>query len=466
METFRIIHTNDIHSKYDEFLRMAEVINSLKNQNCLLLDAGDFNDFSSFVTYGSKGYAGLKLLNILGYDALCIGNNEGFQPIETIEKMCSYDLIDIISCNIVKTNNQKIKNLKPFVIKKIKDKRFLIIGVSPYLDSYNVFYNFYDLKALEPLKIIKEIIKDNQGKYDFIIILSHLGLKADIMLSQSLDNIDIIISGHSHHVLDCIKVNNTYISQSGVRGSHVGYLDFKIVAGKLELIKDENIKIDLSNKENSLIKENYLMLKETALKQISIPVIDVFEDLNYKEDQECNFTNLIADYLYINYSSDFALINSGLTACNLKKKKISIKELLEVCNSPLNVSCFEVLGKDIMAALKESLNKEKCFENRRRAGFRGTFLGKLHVSYNCLLKNNNGNLTLFINGIALDENKYYKIVSTDYFYRGMGYEILKNNVNGIIYKETIEEVIKNALKDSKYYKYINKFRLGGSSENV
>lgn len=459
METFRIIHTNDIHSKYDEFLKMAEVINSLKNQNSLLLDAGDFNDFSSFITYGSKGYAGLKLLNVLGYDALCIGNNEGFQPIATIEKMCSYDLVDILSCNIVTNNNQSLKGLKSFVIKKINNKRFLIIGVSPYLESYNVFYNFYDIKALEPLKNIKEIIKTNQGKYDFVIILSHLGLKLDIMLAQSIDNIDIIISGHSHHVLDCVKVNNTYISQSGVRGSHVGCLDFKIVDEKIELIKAINIKIDKSINDNLLLKEWFLTLKNESFKQISKPTIDVLEDLNYKVDQECNFTNLIADYLYENYSCDFALLNSGLTACNVKKKKISVKELLDVCNSPLNISCFEVLGKDIMLALKESSSKEKCYDNHRKAGFRGTFLGKLHVSYNCYLKNNNGNLTLFVDGIVLDENKYYKIVSTDYFYRGMGYEILKNNINGIIYKQTIEEAIKSALQDSKYYKYINKFRL-------
>ena len=31
-----------------------------------------------------------------------------------------------------------------------------------------------------------------KGNYDFVILLSHLGLKTDIMMTQSINNIDII----------------------------------------------------------------------------------------------------------------------------------------------------------------------------------------------------------------------------------------------------------------------------------
>ena len=56
MEKIQIIHSNDIHSNYESFLRIASKIKQIKENDCIILDAGDFNDFSSYVTKGNKGY--------------------------------------------------------------------------------------------------------------------------------------------------------------------------------------------------------------------------------------------------------------------------------------------------------------------------------------------------------------------------------------------------------------------------
>lgn len=458
MKSVKIIHTNDIHSKYEEFLRMAYVIEKNKDENSLLLDAGDFNDFSSFITFGTKGYAGLKMLNMLGYSALTIGNNEGFQDIDIIETSCSYNLVDILSCNLYTIDNKEISGLKKSIIKTINGIRFLIIGVSPYHFSYNVFYNLHNLKAVEPFEIIRNEIKTHKDQYDLVILLSHLGLKADIMMAQSIENIDLIISGHSHHVLDCVKVNNTYIHQSGVRGSHVGVLNLKIKDNKIIEIIDENILIDDKTPINNKIKQEYLKQQEIAAKNLSKPLFKINQDLTYSIDEECNLTNLLADYLYNSYSCDLSLVNSGLTASNLKKGNISYKDILDVCNSPLEITTMDVKGKYILEAIKESMKKEKCHDSYRRAGFRGEFLGKLHVSYNCKIIENGTTLNVYINNKLINQEEYYKVVTTDYFYRGMGYECLKNNINGKIHKETIEEAIINALKTIDNYKFINNFR--------
>ncbi|WP_416144203.1 metallophosphoesterase [Planococcus koreensis] len=41
----KIIHTNDVHSNYDNFARAATLIKLLKDENTLVLDGGDFADF-------------------------------------------------------------------------------------------------------------------------------------------------------------------------------------------------------------------------------------------------------------------------------------------------------------------------------------------------------------------------------------------------------------------------------------
>lgn len=454
MKQIRIIHTNDIHSSFEELLRMSTIIKENTNENTLLLDGGDFNDFSSLLTKGTNGEAGLKILNILGYSALTIGNNEGFQKIKTIEKMCALNLVDILSCNLFKEDGSKIKGVKPFVIKEINQVRFLIIGVSPYRESYNEYFNCYGLNVVEPFDIIRKIIKENKENYDFVILLSHLGLKTDIMMSQSISNIDIIIGGHSHHAIDSVKVNNTIIHQSGVRGSHVGILDIEINDGQIISFNGKNIENTGKITPDKQTVKLFMEYEEIAKDKLRKIVAQANETLIYNITDECNYTNLIADYLYNKYECDFALLNSGITQHNVKKGKVSKEDIILTCNSPLIISSIFIKGKHIIKAIEESSDKSKCLDSRRMIGFRGKFLGKLHVSYNC--KINNGQI--YVNNSLLEANNYYKIVTVDLLSRGMGYRSLKRHKQYCLLKEIIQEAIINAINDEKSYKYINQRR--------
>lgn len=454
MKQIRIIHTNDIHSSFDELLRIGSVIKQNTNEKTLLLDGGDFNDFSSIITKGTTGEAGLKILNVLEYSALTIGNNEGFQKIKTIEKMCSYNLIDILSCNLYKEDGSKIKGVKPFIIKEIDGIRFLIIGVSPYRETYNEYFNCYGTKVIEPFNNINKIIKDNKGNYDFVILLSHLGLKTDIMMSQSIKEIDIIIGGHSHHAIDSVKVNNTIIHQSGVRGSHVGILDICISENKIVGFAGKNIEIDEKVEKDCELQNIYLQYEQLAKEKLKRNVAKAKETLTYNIYEECNYTNLIADYLYNKYECDFVLLNSGITEHNVKEGNVSKQDIVLTCNSPLIISSIYIKGRHVIKAIEESSEKAKCLDGRRMIGFRGKFLGKLHVSYNCKIKEKQ----LYINNKLIEENDYYKIVTVDLLSRGMGYKTLKRHKQYALLKETIQEAITNAINDEKAYEYINQYR--------
>ncbi|MEG1487971.1 metallophosphoesterase, partial [Lactococcus sp.] len=59
---FKILHTNDIHSNFENFSKISTKIKELKDENTLILDAGDFHDFKDIMLEGTKGIAGGKLL--------------------------------------------------------------------------------------------------------------------------------------------------------------------------------------------------------------------------------------------------------------------------------------------------------------------------------------------------------------------------------------------------------------------
>jgi len=458
MKKVRIIHTNDIHSKFEPFKKMAFVVDSLKTGNDLILDGGDFNDYSDITTLGTKGYAGLDMLNHLGYDALTIGNNEAFQNIELIEETCSWNLTNILSINVVKEDGSPIKGLKSSIIKEVNGERFLIIGVSPYKDSYELYYKKYNLKPLVPYDLIKKEINDKKGQYDFVVLLSHMGIIMDIKTAQYINDIDIIVSAHTHVVTSLYKVNNTYIQQSGVRGSHVGYFDLLIDNHKLVDVYAKNIEITSDTKENIDISNMYETYKKKAIENLTDNFTYIDEDLTYKVDEESNLTNLLCDYLYNHFKGDLALLNSGLTEKDIKKGNVSTIDVINSCNSPLYINIFDIKGKYLRLSLVESLSKEKCNENKRGPGFRGVFLGKLHVSYNCKIEVNDNEVKLYINGKEIEEDKVYKVITTDYFTNGRGYNKLINNNNIVSYKDMISDILKAALKDKESFKHINEFR--------
>jgi 2',3'-cyclic-nucleotide 2'-phosphodiesterase (5'-nucleotidase family) len=79
-KTITILHTNDIHSRFGNMPSLAAMAAEQK-RTCegavLLLDIGDHMDRMAPETEGTYGGANVDVINLTGYDAVTIGNNEG-----------------------------------------------------------------------------------------------------------------------------------------------------------------------------------------------------------------------------------------------------------------------------------------------------------------------------------------------------------------------------------------------------
>lgn len=106
---FTILHTNDIHSRFENFAKISTKINELRDENTIVLDAGDFNDFMRIELQGTMGRAGSELLNIAGYDAIAMGNNEGFAGVEAAEDLAATGAASFLSCNLYKFDDSSNK---------------------------------------------------------------------------------------------------------------------------------------------------------------------------------------------------------------------------------------------------------------------------------------------------------------------------------------------------------------------
>ncbi len=445
----RILHTNDIHSRFENFSKIVSKIKELRNENTIILDGGDFNDFMRLELQGTKGEAGCKLLDLANYDGIVVGNNEGFQGEEILEVMAKTNLVPFLSTNLYKNNTNEIEGLKRSIILERGGLRFLIIGATPPL---NEFFSLHNMYASNPIEEIRREIKNNNGKYDICILLSHLGIKEDRVIAETIEDIHIIIGGHSHTLMKKVElINNTLIHQSGNYGNYLGILDIDIENKAIKDFQGENIDITNIIEDEEIINQLKIE-KDIALQNLSEPLYEVDVDIWHDVIEENPITNLLADGLRDAISCDLSIINSGIVNGGVRKGEVSDKKLLEISPSPLNPTYMEISGKDIKEALRISLQSEICLQDGRGPGFRGRYLGRLHVSGAIIEHDGRDILRVALETGELEDEKIYRVSTSDYLQRGTGYSSLANNKNEKYNQEYTRDTLREYLNKGEFVK--------------
>jgi len=228
-ETFdlTILHLNDHHSNlesqtfdlslnYDdtqegEKVRLqlggmsyiSTLINENKNDHSLFLQSGEINGTLYFSLY--KGEADIKVLNALQPDAYMVGNHEFDEGDKRLAELYDMATFPILSGNIKPTKKSPLygKLNKPYIIKDVKGEKVAIIGVIKIEKTKESSLVSDDVDFINEIEFVKstveEVKKQNINK---ILVLSHLGYDFDQVLAAETKDIDLIIGGDTHNLLD------------------------------------------------------------------------------------------------------------------------------------------------------------------------------------------------------------------------------------------------------------------------
>ena len=124
--TLTLLHTNDMHASFlpheatwmkgspkplvGGFKELEFKIDSIRKskQNVLLFDGGDVmtgNPISDMMYKDAEGGALYEMMNMLNYDAACLGNHEFDISQENVHKLMRVARFPIMSANLVNANN-------------------------------------------------------------------------------------------------------------------------------------------------------------------------------------------------------------------------------------------------------------------------------------------------------------------------------------------------------------------------
>lgn len=249
-----ILHTNDWHSRIEPFERdggqlsgqggaaarvlMIESIRK-ESEHVLLLDAGDIFQGTPYFNYfgGEPEY---KLMTLMGYDAVTLGNHDFDNGIDGIMKQLPHAGFSMLNANYDFTGTPLKDIVKPYQIFRKGPVRIGVFGIGIELKGLvpNALYG--SIKYLDPIQHAQEMAMHlrTAEHCHLVICLSHLGYKyahqkvSDISLAAATEGIDLIIGGHTHTFLDePVSVTNrmgqsVLINQVGWAGVRLGRIDF------------------------------------------------------------------------------------------------------------------------------------------------------------------------------------------------------------------------------------------------
>lgn len=99
----RVVHTNDLHSHFEEWPKISRYIKQAREQDpdLLLFDIGDFMDKWHPLTEATDGQINIDLMNEAGYNAVTIGNNEGIgNSHDQLQHLFDHAQFDVILDNL------------------------------------------------------------------------------------------------------------------------------------------------------------------------------------------------------------------------------------------------------------------------------------------------------------------------------------------------------------------------------
>lgn len=443
---FTILHTNDIHSNYENYARIVTAIKELKTDTTIILDGGDFTDFSRKECIGSYGKITAEMLKIGGYDAITIGNDETNQGLDMLDSVVNNDKVVFLSANMVTKDDQPLNNVKNSIIIKRNNIRFLIIGLSP---KQGVFADMLNFKIYDYQETIKKELDSNQGLYDVAILLSHIGTKKDKKICEEITGIDIIISAHDHKTFEEARIINGIINNSaGCNGDYLGYIKIGYDNGLVKLIDSKTIIVKEYEEDKevlSVLENNRLKAKQNLNTEIAYLKHNLWHDVFIENPM----TNLLADGLRQTFACDIGLINSGIISGGLSSGKVIDERIIEILPSQLNPTLFKIKGKYLKEALELSLNYNICQLSGKAPGFRGRYLGRLHISGATIYYKDEEILNIKIGNDDIEHERVYSVASSDHLQRGTGYYPLSIS-NDVIYEiDYTRNTLRKALKSDE-----------------
>jgi len=431
-----ILHLNDTHGQiealeakdgreYGGFARVAYLVDSLREdgeqakRKVYFLHAGDALQGPP-VSNMSKGKLDFELFNEMGLDAMAVGNHEFDFGQPNLDELVEIAEFPVLSANVVDELNNR--PYQAFVEEKAGKERILIVGLTTEATPIGTHpANVEGLSFLPADSVIAALIDSlGYGERDFVIALTHRGWTADSVMAERVPEIDLIVGGHSHTIIEePRKIKNSLIVQAGARTVYLGKLEMELKKGSLKEYSYELILLSGKIAEDPDMAARIAEAGEELNKQLGVPIgkteIALVPGLQGDRTDVLSLGDLLARVMLEETATDIAFTNMGGVRAAILPGDITMKDILTALPFGNTVVSMELTAAQVQELLDYNVSLG------RQSG------GTLHLAGVAYETEDSSAVNIRIGGEAIDPLKTYKIATNNFLAAGGdGYEILKD----------------------------------------
>ena len=375
-----ILHTNDVHGAIENYAKVAALADKYEAEGAyvLVLDAGDFSQGSSYVSL-SEGATAIELMNMVGYDAVALGNHEFDYGFEALKKNMESAQFPVLAANVKYNGELAFDDAAVFTTPggtKIGvfglDTPETATKAHPGKIQGVTFAGGEELYAIAQEMV--DMLK-NEG-CNYIICLGHLGIDDEtaatanrsIDLLEKVTGIDVFIDGHSHSTEEEIvektnadrKVGDTVITSTGTKIENIGVVTIKDSTITTETVLAEEVEApadsEITARANAIIAEieaDY----GTVFAKTEITLNG--EKAPGNRTEETNLGDLITDALVWGAGQqgetvDAAITNGGGIRATIEAGDITKKDINTVLPFGNTLSIIKITGAELLEVLEAS----------------------------------------------------------------------------------------------------------------
>ena len=472
-----ILHTNDFHARFEPISRFdsgcsaednaagecfggtARLVTGIEaareragNTPTLLVDGGDQFQGTLFYTQ-YKGAMAAEMMNMLGYDAMTVGNHEFDDGPEVLRAFVDAVEFPILMSNADISGEPILadKIAKSTVIEK-GGERIGLIGLTPQ-DTDELASPGPNITFTNPAEAVQaEVDRLTADGVNKIVVLSHSGYGIDLGVARNTTGVDVIVGGHSNTLLGDFEdaagpyptvENGVQIVQAYAYGKYLGELNVTFDdEGVVTATSGGPVLIDGTVVEDEAtvarIAELAVPLDEIRNKVVAETKVEIGGDREVCRSQECTMGSLIADAMLARVADQgiqVAIQNGGGIRASIDAGPITQGEVMTVLPFQNTLSTFQVTGATLVEALENGVSQIE-----EGAG-RFPQVAGMSFAFDAAAEPGSRISDVMVGGEPIDMEATYGVVSNNYVRNGGdGYSMFEDAENAYDFGPDLADV--------------------------
>ena len=471
---FVVLHTNDVHGQVltrkatwidkqnppqvGGLPRAAGYVNQVRDETkkageeLLVLDAGDWYQGTpegivanglEFVTAFAK----------LGFDAMCVGNHEFDRGVPNVLRLLTTAGVPAICANLrPKGAAERVDWVPPYRVVEKGGVRIALVGLLTQVTPEITHKDALELDFGEPRAELARVAKELDGKVDWILPVTHLGVDKDKELARAFPELPLIDGGHSHTLLkDGVREGDTTIVQTGTKLSCVGRVEL-VAHVPASDAKDRRVTfsdvharvVDLLEEPQDAFRNHDVETRCAALAEHTKATMEevvgaLSIGVTRSKDPLVSGPagNLLADVMRERAQADVGLMNRGGVRADIDAGPVTRREVFEIMPFDNALVTVQMTGAQLEELVRRSV------EGTAHSGIE---VSGLVVRVKIDAEKKRSLAGLLVGAAPLDPKHVYKVAMNSFMadggdaYLDKGAEVARQET-GVLIREVLEDAL-------------------------